>query len=105
MPIRIVNELVKLLNEPFGNFIMLILSACETNLELRDHSLEMLSFKLDSDCVVVEQDNAMMKIEKRNRSNNGSTSIALLAAQFLLKAFEDLNSMVTFLSYVFDLKF
>lgn len=109
LPTHIVNELIKLLKAPFGDFIMLILSSCENNPELDGQSLEMLSLKLDSDFVVVEQENSMMKIEKRNRSNIGSTSIALLAAQFLLRTFENLKSMVSktfrnFLFFIFSSK-
>lgn len=91
----------KLLNEPFGDFVLLILSQCESIPVYDKQSLEMVSLKLESDCVVVEQENTMMKIERRNRSNNGSTSIALLAAQILLKAFEmNQSSMVKYTFFI-----
>ena len=46
--------------------------------------LQLISEKLKSDYVVVEKDNSMIVIEKRDDSNAESNSIALLAAQMLL---------------------
>lgn len=102
LPSGVVSQLIELLNEPYGNLIVLILSQCEKNLVKEQRNLEMLSFKLDSDCVVVEQENAMMKIERRNRSNAGSSvSVASLAVQLVLKAFENSQFAVFNLSKPF----
>ena len=88
LPDSIINKLIELLNKPYGSFIVLILSQCKETMATDELSLETLSTKLDSEDMVVEQENSMVKIEKRNNSNKDSTSIALLATQSILNALE-----------------
>jgi len=88
LPRRLVSKLIELLDKSYGDFILVILSHCEEQTIDMERDLELLSEKLCSDYVVVETEGKMVKIEKMSDSNAGSTSIALLAAQLLLKAFQ-----------------
>lgn len=90
LPSSTVTGLISLLNKPFGNFTLLILSRC-THVKLESSELESISEKLlseDGEDVVVEHENSMVTIEKPGSSNSNGCSIALLAAQLLLTALE-----------------
>lgn len=83
------SKLIELLDKPFGDFIVLILSRCGKQPVQNERDLELISKKLSSEQVVVEQDYSIVKIVKNNWSKSTcSTSIALLTAQLLLAAIE-----------------
>ena len=90
LPSGVVQKLVQLLRISYiGDFAVLIISRLE-KLDTRDpEDLQLLSDKLLSEKVVVEQENAMPTIEELNSANNGNCSVALLAAQLMLKCVEN----------------
>ena len=71
----------------------MILSRCQKQKVQNECNLELISQKLESEHVVVQQENSMVKIVKESASNSCSTSIAILAAQLLLASVESSTAM------------
>lgn len=89
LPYSIISKLIDLLGKSFGNLIVLILSRCDQLVIDDVIQLELISDKLSSEQVAVQKENAMVTFEEPCDPNDSSGfSVALLAAQLLLKAVE-----------------